>query len=81
MAPYKEGPINEPIRINLFAVNILNPLMWKTINLHKKVNVIKIEGNHIYCKIKNGGIHIKNVRDIKPMRKISSIPGSLQDAI
>ena len=53
------------------TVYVLSPLTrnQKSKNLYNEGTIIRIEGNKIHCKMKNGRIHVRNFRDIKPNRK------------
>lgn len=64
------------------AVFVLNPLTRnkKSKNLYNEGIIVSIEGNKVRCKMKNGRIHVRNFRDIKPKRKISSPADSSQEA-
>lgn len=63
------------------VVYVTNPLTRnrKSKNLYNEGTILKIEGNKIFCKMKNGKTHTRNFRDIKPKRKTSLFPGSSSD--
>lgn len=64
------------------TVYVLNPLTRnkKSNNIYNEGKIQKIENNKIFCKMKNGKIHIRNFRHIKPKREIISFTDSSKDS-
>lgn len=65
------------------VVYVLNPNTRnkKSGNLYNEGTIVKIEGNRIHCKMKNGRMHVRNFRNVKPKRKSLPITGSPQDLV
>lgn len=63
------------------TVYVINPLTRnkKSKNLYNEGVIVKIESNKIHCKMKNGKIHVRSFRDVKPKRKCSSLTDTSQD--